>query len=93
MIDLLDNKPNQLSKFRKKNWVEINDDSCGTYNTNSQIQFKTSILKSSLCDYSHAYILFKGTISVPSRADAEVIFKIGAPFTDCISEIKQYTNG
>ena len=73
---MLDNKPNQSSKFRKKNWVVINDDSCGTCNTNS-----------------HAYILFKGTISVANRADAEIIFKIGAPFTDCISEIKQYTNG
>ena len=43
-INLLDNTPNQPSKFRPKNWVEINDDSRGTYNTNSQIKFKTSIV-------------------------------------------------
>ena len=43
-INLLDNTPNQPSKFRTKNWVEINDDSRGTYNTNSQIKFKTSIV-------------------------------------------------
>ena len=41
----LDNAPNQLSKFRTKNWVEINDDALGTYNTNGQIKFKTKMLK------------------------------------------------
>ena len=43
----LNNKPNQTSKFRKKNWVEINHDARGMYNTNSQIKFKTSVLKPS----------------------------------------------
>ena len=46
--------------------MEINDDAHGTYNTNSQIKFKTSMLKSSLCDYSDAYILVSGTIKVPN---------------------------
>ena len=46
--NLSENTPNQLSKFRIKNWVEINHGSCGTYNTNSQIIFKIVILKSSL---------------------------------------------
>ena len=36
-------------------------------NANNQIRFKTSMLKSSLCDYSHAYILIKETISIPGR--------------------------
>ena len=40
MINLLDNTPNQLSKFSTKNWVEINDDSRGTYNVNTQIKLK-----------------------------------------------------
>ena len=62
IINLLDNTPNQPTKFRTKQWVEINDKLRGTYNTNSQIRFKTSILRSSLCDYSDAYILVKGTI-------------------------------
>ena len=48
-INLLDNAPNEPSKFSAKNWVEINDDARGTYNTNSKIKFKTSVLKSSLC--------------------------------------------
>ena len=63
MINLLDNTPVQPSKFRTKNWVEINDDSRGTYNTDSQIKCKTQMLKSSLCDYSDAYIIVKGAIT------------------------------
>ena len=95
IMNLIDNKPNQPTKFRTKNWVEINDDSRGTYNTNSQIKFKTSMLKSSLCDYSDTDILVKGTISTvrvqapvePDNAGKEVVFKNCAPLTDCINEI------
>ena len=54
VINFLDNKPNQPSKFWTKNLVEINDDACGMYNTNDKIKFKTSMLKSSLCDHSDA---------------------------------------
>ena len=87
---------NQPSKFRTRNWIEINDESGGTYNVNSQIEFKTTMLKSSLCDYSDAYILVKGTITANSTAaqgaavnntNKKVIFKNCAPFTNCISEI------
>ena len=64
--------------------------------TNTKIKFKTTMLNYSLYDYSDAYILFKGTITVPNTAAADenannfgkkVIFKNWAPFTDCISEI------
>ena len=44
--------PNQPTKFRTKNWIEINDDTRRTYDTNSQTKFKTSLLKSGSCDYS-----------------------------------------
>ena len=90
---MIEDVPNQPSKFRTKNWVEINDE---TYSVNSQIKFKTTMLKSSLCDYSDAYILVKGTITVNDTAAADananntnkkVIFKNFAPFTNCISEI------
>ena len=58
IINLLDNTPNQPTKLRKKKYlVEIIDDAPGMYNTNSQIKSKTSSLKSSLYDYSDAYIL------------------------------------
>ena len=63
-----DDTSNQPSKFRTRNWVEINDESRGAYNVNSQIKFKATMLKSSLCDYSDAYILVKGTISVNNTA-------------------------
>ena len=46
IVNLLNNTPNQPSKFRTKNWIGTTDDSCGTYNNNCQIKFKTSMLKS-----------------------------------------------
>ena len=68
---MIDDASNQPSKFKTKNWVEINDESRGTYNVNSQIKFKTTMLKSSLCDYSDACILVKGTISINNTAAAD----------------------
>ena len=68
LINLLDNTQNQPTEFRTKNWVEINDESCGTYNTNNQIRFKTSMLRTNLCDCSDSYILVKGTITVVNTA-------------------------
>ena len=91
-----DNTLNQLSKFRTRIWVEINDESRGAYKVNSQIKFKTKMLKYSLCDYSGTYILVKGTINVNNTAaqgaaanntNEKVIFENCAPFTNCISEI------
>ena len=96
IINMLDNTPSQPPKFRTRNLDEINDDSRGTYNTNTQIIIKTSMLKSSLWDYSDAYILVKRVISVANAAaagtaannnDIEVILKNYPPFTDYISEI------
>ena len=93
-----DDTSKQPFKFRTRNWVEINDESRGAYNVNSQIKFKTTMLKSSLCDlvYRDSYILVKGTISVNNTAaqgaaanntNKKVIFKNCAPFPNCISEI------
>ena len=62
-MNLLDNKLNQLSKFRTKNWVEINEVSRGTCHTNSQIKLKMLMLKSSLCDYCDPYILVSETLT------------------------------
>ena len=88
IANLIDDASNQPSKFRTKNWVEINDESRGTYNVNSQIKFETTMLKSSLCGYSDAYIIVKGKITITGEGDnAAVVFKNCAPFTNCISEI------
>ena len=59
IINLLHNTLNEPSKFTTKSWVEINDDARRKYSTNCQIKFKTSILKSILCNYSDVYIILK----------------------------------
>ena len=98
LSNLVDGASNQPSKFRTKNWVEINDESRAIYNVNSQIKIKTTMLKYSLCDYSYIYILVKGRITITEAGDdaAErqaderdkgAAFKNCAPFTNCISEI------
>ena len=96
IASLLNDESNKPSKFRTKNWIEINDDVRGVYSPNKQIRFKTAMLRSSLCDYSDAYILVKGNITVNNTAadgaaanntDKKVIFKNCALFTNCISKI------
>ena len=98
IINLLNNTQNETSKLKTRNWVETNNESRGTYNVSNQIKFKTSMIRSSSCDYSDAYILVSGTITITragaddaaKRADEKnkgVIFKNCAPFTDCISQI------
>ena len=63
IANLLDNAPNQPSKFRTRNWFEVNDNSRGTY-TNADIKFKIIMLKSNLCHYADAYIFVKGTLTI-----------------------------
>ena len=53
LINLLDNTKNWLSKFRTRNWVEINDELKGRYGS-SNIRFKINMIRSSFCDYSDA---------------------------------------
>ena len=94
IANLLEDASNKISKPKTRNWVEINDESKETYNVGSQIKFKTTMLKSSLCDYSDAYILVKGKITITGAAarqtderDKGVAFKNCAPFVICISQI------
>ena len=97
IANLLNNKSDQPSKSRTRNWVEINDESRGTY-TSNDIKFETTMLRSNLCDYADAYILVKGTITNTGAGnddaakrlderDKGVTFKNCAPFTKCISRI------
>ena len=94
---MLESTSDNLSKFRKRNWVEINDESRGNY-ANSDIRFKTTMLRSNLCDYADSYILVKETITITGAGDNAgerqvderdkgVTFKNCAPFTKCISRI------
>ena len=96
IANLLNDGSNKPSKFRTRNWVEINDDIRSAYSPNKQIRFKTAMLRSSLCDFSDAYILVEGNISVNNNAadgaaanntNKKVIFKNCAPFTNFISKI------
>ena len=97
IANLLESTSDNPSKFRTRNWVEINDESRGNY-ANSDIRFKTTMLRSNLCDYEDSYILVKGTITITGEGDnaaAEraderdkgVTFKNCAPFTKYISRI------
>ena len=97
IANLLNDESNKPSKFRTRNWVEINDESRGTY-TSNDIKFKTTMLRSNLCDYADAYILVNGRITItgagydPAARQADekdkgVAFKNCAPFTKCISII------
>ena len=77
-----------MPKFVTKKWIEVN----GQYSVNKKIRFKTSILRSDLCDYSDAYIVVTGMISVTginanNRRDKKLTFQDNAPFRSCISKI------
>ena len=94
IANLLNDKSNKQSNFKTRNWPEINDEARGTYSPDKQIKFKTAMLRSRLCDYSDAYILVKGNITVNNTAaegaaanniNKKVTFKNCAPFTNCIS--------
>ena len=80
-----------LPRFVTKKSIEVYDQSEGNYNVNEEIRIKTSMLRSDLCDFSDAYIVVKGTITVvrPNNAkrNKEVTFKNNAPFINCISKI------
>ena len=93
-----DNGNEKLSNFVTREYVEINSLS-NTYNENKSIRFKTPMLRSNLCDYSNAYILVKGTITVTApganndadnirdKRNRPLILKNNAPFVSCITRI------
>ena len=93
-----DNESEKLSKFVTREYVRVNSLS-NTYNENKSIRFKTPMLSSNLCDYSDAYILVKGTITVTApgannnannirdKRNRPLILKNNAPFASCITKI------
>ena len=88
---LLGNICDKVPRFITKKWIEVHDQSRKAYDTNEQIRFETSMLRSDLCDYNDAYIIVTGTIAVPNPAndayDKKLTFKNNAPFISCISKI------
>ena len=91
ITNLLDNIPDKVPTFVSKKWIEAHDQSGKTYNTNKQIGFKTSMLRSDLCDYSDAYIFVKEKITVTNpndnAYDKKLALRNNAPFFSCISKI------
>ena len=95
ITNLLGNTSNKVPRFITKKWIEVYDQS-GTaenrYNPNKQIRFKASMLRSYLCDYTDAYIVITGDITVEGpenrdRKNRPLAFKNNAPFISCISKI------
>ena len=65
--NLLDTKLDAVPRFITKNWVDVHDQlrsADDRYKPNKQTRFKTSMLQSDLCDYSDAYIVVEGKITV-----------------------------
>ena len=93
-----DNESEKLSKIATREYVRVNSLS-NMYNENKSIRFKTPMLRSNLCDYSDAYILVKGTItvtipgvnnnanSIRDKRNRPLILKNNAPFVLCITRI------
>ena len=75
--------------------IEVNYLLGGQYSADKNIRFKTSMLRSDLCDYNDAYIVVKGRITVEGTndnnwKDKKLSFKINAPFRFCISKINTF---
>ena len=89
ITNLLGNIPDKVPKFITKKWIEVHDQSGGSYSTNKEIRFKTSMLQSDVFD---AYIVVKGTITVEGAINRDgkntsLAFKNNASFIRCISKI------
>ena len=91
---LLGIKPDEVPRFITKKWIEVHDQSGNAedrYKPSKQIRFKTSMLRSDLCDFSDAYIVVKGTITVTDphndAYDNKLAFENNAAFVSCISKI------
>ena len=98
ITNLLDTTLDEIPRFITKKWVVVHDQSDNAedrFQPNKQIRFKTSMLQSDLCDFSDAYIVVKGDITLTKTNGRGIIdirnrflaFKNNAPFTNCISKI------
>ena len=90
IINLLNNSENEYSKLTTKKWCIINSESKGNYSHQNPIRFLTNSLEPSLCDYSDAYILVTGDITVTgSDNNTKIAFKNCTPFNKCRTEINE----
>ena len=90
IVNLLNGSDNENSKFATKKWYIIDSESNGNYSHHNPIKFLTKSIESSLCDYSDAYILVTGNITVTGgNANTKVAFKNCAPFEEYRTEINE----
>ena len=90
IVNLLNGSDNESSKFATKKWYIIDSESKGNYLRDNDIKFLTSSLESNLCDYSDAYVLVTGNISITGgNNNKKVPFKNCAPFKKCRTEINE----
>ena len=90
ILNSLNGSDNENSKFVTKKWYVIDSGSRGNYSEKNRIKSLTKSLESSLCNYSDAYILITGNITVTGgNTDAKVAFKNSAPFRECRTEINE----
>ena len=90
IVNLLNGSDNENSKFATKKWFVVDRESKGNYSHENPIKFLTSSLESNLCDYSDAYILVTGNITVTGGDEnTKVAFKNCAPFRECRTEINE----
>ena len=90
IVDLLNGSGNENSKFATKKWYLIDSESNGNYSDENEINFLTKPFESSLCDYSDAYILVSGNITVVGGdVNTKVAFKNCAPFRKCRTEMNE----
>ena len=92
IVNLLNDTDNESERFLTRKWYVINNQNNTEYvdgnNDDSNIKFETKVIKSSLCDYSDAYIFATGDITATGGVEnTNVVSKNCAPFTKCVTHI------
>ena len=84
IINLLNDSSDEESKFATKKWYVIDSQiTKGKYKQDDTITYETETIKSSLCDYSDAFVSVTGNITVSAANDINIVFKNCAPFSTC----------
>ena len=85
---MLNDSSNEECKFATKKWCVIDSQTeKGKYKPGNIIKFETETIKSSLCDYSDAFHLVTGNITVTAANDTDIAFKKSAPFSTCTAKL------
>ena len=96
ITNLLGTTPDEVPRFITIKWIEVYDQLGNAedwYKWSKQIRFKTSMLRSDLCDFSDADIVVKVTLTKTANRDfidvrnRFLALKNNAPFTNCTSKI------